>query len=248
MLGDREEAIFETSNGNVTVAYDFLHVVPPMGPHQFLAESPLVDAQGYVDVDKQTLQHQRFPNIFALGDASNLPTAKTAAAAVSQATIATANLMATMEQKPMLKTYEGYAGCPITVTSKTVIMAEFGYDGVPMETMPFIDQRKPSMIWAFMKRIAFPIMYWHGILNGLWRGSAHLDLFFDGRSRQFSCSSAGSVAASKHVRSPSVVGGLFGVFSSMGGPLLAASANFRPASFPRIPGIFNNGQPSVRKI
>lgn len=44
-------------------------------------ESPLVDSAGYVDVDKYTLQHVKYANVFAIGDCTNAPTSKTAAAA-----------------------------------------------------------------------------------------------------------------------------------------------------------------------
>jgi NADPH-dependent 2,4-dienoyl-CoA reductase/sulfur reductase-like enzyme len=64
--------------------FDFLHLVPPMKPAAFLAESGLTDAQGYVDVDKHTLRHNKYPNVWALGDNSSLPCSKTAAAIFSQ--------------------------------------------------------------------------------------------------------------------------------------------------------------------
>lgn len=59
-----------------------LHVTPPMGPFSLISNrsGDLPDAAGFVDVNKETLQHVRYPNVFALGDCANLPTAKTAAA------------------------------------------------------------------------------------------------------------------------------------------------------------------------
>ncbi len=60
--------------------YDFLHVGPPCSPPEVLKQSPLVDKTGYVDVCKDTLRHNTYKNVFALGDCSNLPTSKTAAA------------------------------------------------------------------------------------------------------------------------------------------------------------------------
>jgi len=58
-----------------------LHVTPPQGPPPVLAQCKgLVDAAGWVDVDKNTLQHVKFSNIFSFGDCSNLPTSKTGAA------------------------------------------------------------------------------------------------------------------------------------------------------------------------
>lgn len=57
-----------------------LHVTPPMSPPDVLKRSPVADAAGWVDLDKETLQHKRYPNVFGIGDCTNLPTSKTAAA------------------------------------------------------------------------------------------------------------------------------------------------------------------------
>ncbi|CAF4770819.1 unnamed protein product, partial [Rotaria sp. Silwood2] len=75
-----------------TFKYDLLHIGAPMQPHEFLAKSTLVDANGYVDVDKETLQHKKFPNVFAIGDCANLPTSKTAAAIAGSNGILVRNL------------------------------------------------------------------------------------------------------------------------------------------------------------
>jgi len=80
--GDRREAVFENvgTGERLTKKYDLLHVTPPMSAPDFIKRSPLADAGGWVDVDKHTLQHKQYDNIFGIGDASNLPTSKTGAA------------------------------------------------------------------------------------------------------------------------------------------------------------------------
>jgi len=55
-----------------------------MGPHSFIAESELADATGYLDVHKETLRHNKYKNIWGIGDCTNLPCSKTAAAVFSQ--------------------------------------------------------------------------------------------------------------------------------------------------------------------
>ena len=62
--------------------YDFIHVAPPMSAPDVLknSKSPIVDEAGYLDVNKDYLQHKKYPNIFGIGDCSNLPTSKTVAA------------------------------------------------------------------------------------------------------------------------------------------------------------------------
>ena len=64
--------------------FDLLHVVPPQSPHSFVRNSPLAAETGFVDVDKHTLRHNKYQNIWAVGDVANAPTAKTIAAIFSQ--------------------------------------------------------------------------------------------------------------------------------------------------------------------
>ena len=77
-----KEAIFQDLENKKEVVknYSFLHVVPPMASPKEIRESPLAAANGYVDVNKDTTQHNKFPNVFSIGDCANLPTSKTAAA------------------------------------------------------------------------------------------------------------------------------------------------------------------------
>ena len=65
--------------------FDFLHAIPPMGPHSYIAESGLADASGYLDCNKNTLRHTKYSNIWGIGDCTNAPCSRTAAAAFSQA-------------------------------------------------------------------------------------------------------------------------------------------------------------------
>ena len=76
--------------------YDFMHVTPPMSPPDILKGSPLSDAVGWVDVDKETLQHKKYPNVFGIGDCTNVPTSKTAAAVAGQSGVLRENLLAAM--------------------------------------------------------------------------------------------------------------------------------------------------------
>jgi len=59
-----------------------LHVGPPCTTSDILKQNKsLVDDCGFLNLDKHTLQHVKFENVFGLGDCTNLPTSKTAAAA-----------------------------------------------------------------------------------------------------------------------------------------------------------------------
>ena len=83
---ENNEATFENAETKEKVVkkFDLLHVVPPMGPHSYIAESGLADAAGYLDCDKGTLRHKKYSNVWGIGDCTNLPNSKTAAAIFSQ--------------------------------------------------------------------------------------------------------------------------------------------------------------------
>ncbi len=128
-------------------------------------QSLLADSAGWVDVDKYTLQHTRYPNIFGLGDASSLPTSRTGAAIRKQAPVLVKNLVAAMQGNPLTARYDGYAACPIVTGYGSLILAEFDYDGTPMESFPF-DQSKERYSMYLLKAYGLPVIYWHGILKG----------------------------------------------------------------------------------
>jgi sulfide:quinone oxidoreductase len=164
---EQREAVFQNlANGEkVVIAYDLLHVTPPMGPPDFLASSPLAGEGGWVAVDQWTMQHDRFANVFALGDCSSLPTSKTGAAIRQQAPVLVDNLLSAMCDKPLTSKYDGYTSCPLVTGYGTLILAEFDYDLQPQESFPF-DQSKERYSMYALKAHALPRLYWHGMLRG----------------------------------------------------------------------------------
>lgn len=161
------EAVFERLDNNqeVVLKYDLLHVAPPQSAPDFVKQSPLANAAGWVEVDKFTLQHVRFPNIFSLGDASSLPTSKTGAAVRGQAKVLVSNLAALVRGQDLLARYDGYTSCPLVTGYGRLILAEFDYDLNPKETFPF-DQGKERYSMYFLKRHLLPQLYWNGMLRG----------------------------------------------------------------------------------
>lgn len=147
------------------VHYTMLHVTPPMSAPDFVKKSPLANAGGWIDVDKGTLQHVRFPKIFGLGDASSLPTSKTGAAIRKQAPTAAANVLAVLAGRAPTAIYDGYTSCPIVTDYGKLILAEFDYDKKLRETFPF-DQSKERWSMYQLKRHVLPVLYWQGMLKG----------------------------------------------------------------------------------
>ncbi|HKL88077.1 MAG TPA: FAD/NAD(P)-binding oxidoreductase, partial [Salinibacter sp.] len=149
-----------------TVQYDLLHVVPPMTAPDFIAQSPLADDEGWVEVDSGTLQHTRYENVFGIGDNSNLPTSKTGAAVRKQAPVLVDHLTATMNQTtPINGTYNGYTSCPLVTGYGKLVLAEFDYNKEPDESFPF-DQTQERYSMYALKAYGLPRMYWNGMLKG----------------------------------------------------------------------------------
>ena len=164
---DAKEAVFRNlaAESEVVQSYDMIHVTPPMSAPSFIASSPLAADDGWVSVDKDNLQHTSYSNVFALGDASNLPTSKTGAAIRKQAPTVAANVAALVGGKPMPKIYNGYTSCPLVTGYGRLILAEFDYDKQPDETFWF-DQSKERWSMYMLKKVGLPILYWSGMLRG----------------------------------------------------------------------------------
>jgi len=167
--GEKKEATFKMTNdangSTITRKFDMIHVTPPQSAPDFIRQSLLVDAKGWVDVNKYTLQHTKYQNIFSLGDVTNTPNAKTGAAVRKQVPVLVKNLIALIEHHSMTEKYSGYGSCPLTVGYGKLVLAEFGYDNKVMETFPF-DQAKPRRSMWLLKKYVLPWLYWHKILKG----------------------------------------------------------------------------------
>ncbi|KAF1979121.1 FAD/NAD(P)-binding domain-containing protein [Bimuria novae-zelandiae CBS 107.79] len=169
-----DTAVFATPSGERhTKKFDFLHAVPKMGPYTFVKNSALADAAGYVDVDQATLQHKKYPNVWSAGDASSLPTSKTAAAVTAQAPVLVSNMLRSMEGKEVEADYDGYTSCPLLTEYGKVLLAEFKYGGQPKETfgkMFGVDQATPRKAFYYLKKDFFPWVYQNHMVKGRWGG------------------------------------------------------------------------------
>jgi sulfide:quinone oxidoreductase len=165
--GPAHQATFESgpTGERVTLPFNLLHVTPPMSAPDVVKRSALAGSAGWVDVHRATLQHLTFPNVFALGDVSNLPTSKTAAAVRKQAPVLVANLLAVRKAKPLAAAYNGYTSCPLVTGYGRLILAEFDYELQPKETFPW-DQSKERWSMYLLKKYLLPVLYWSGMVKG----------------------------------------------------------------------------------
>jgi len=152
----------------VEKSFDMMHVCPPQIAPDFIRASVLADAAGWVDVDPATLRHKKYDNIFGLGDATNTPNAKTAAAARKQAPVVAENVLHDMGYRASQCVYDGYGSCPLTVERGKIVLAEFTYGGKLSPTFPLalLDGRKPSRAAWLLKERILPPIYWQAMLKG----------------------------------------------------------------------------------
>lgn len=151
------------------LTFDMAHIVPPQSAPDWIKNSPLADQENpgkYVKVDKHTLQHIDYPNIFALGDCTTTPNSKTGAAIRKQAPVLVRNLISAMKGAALSESYDGYASCPLVTSRHTCIMAEFDYNLKRTPSFPVIDLTKERRDMFVVKRWLLPLMYWRFMLKG----------------------------------------------------------------------------------
>jgi len=148
--------------------FDICHAVPPQSAPDFIKNSPLADPNnpfGYVDVNKNTMQHNRFVNVFSLGDCTNAPAKKTGAAIRKQAPVVVKNILSLLNNQQVVAEYDGYSACPIPTQYGKLMLAEFDYSNMPKMTFP-LDQVKPRWSMWILKTKILPWLYWNKILKG----------------------------------------------------------------------------------
>lgn len=155
----------------VDMAYDFIHIVPPMSAVDAVKNSPLGwqkgTAKGWLEVDSETLQHRRYKNVFGIGDVCGIPMGKTGGSARHHAPIVAANLISAMESRELKKKFDGYTVCPLKTRYGQIIMAEFNYEG-PASSVPFWkDVSVPRSAWWVFDVYMLKPMYQHLMMRGL---------------------------------------------------------------------------------
>lgn len=157
-------AVFASPEGERTeVPYDFLHVVPPMRAIDAVKNSELAwkegpfAAGGWLEVDKDTLRHRRFPNVFGIGDINGTPRGKTAATVKKSAPIVAGHLVDVIAGREPGQRFDGYTSCPLLVREGSAMLIEFDYDGRLTPTLPLVDPLQESWAaWVMKTRLLKP--------------------------------------------------------------------------------------------
>jgi len=162
---DLEEYDMVKKRQSVQVPYDFLHIAPPMIAAPEIGNSQIGSRRGWVPVDKETLQHVKFKNIFSLGDIAAVPLGKTGGSVRKQYKVLCDNLISAMEGKELKAKYDGYTVCPIITDIGKVMLAEFDWSMKPKPSFP-LDPTQERYIWWLLKAYILKPMTQYGMLSG----------------------------------------------------------------------------------
>ena len=147
-------------------------ILPPSVAPKFIQESPLVNDAGWLDVNKHSMQHNKYANIFELGDVAGLPTAKTGAAIRKQVPVVVDNLVQLMKTKNIgNQSYNGYSSCPLDMDYGKMVLPEFDYDNkftpVPkLKQILISDSSKEHWRLWILKKYMLPYLYWNKMMKG----------------------------------------------------------------------------------
>lgn len=159
-------------DGRYGIHYDMLHTAPPSVAPKFVKQSNLVNDEGWLDVDKHTMQHKKYANIFGLGDVAGVPTAKTGAAIRKQVPVVVDNLdLLIKHDKIGNKSYNGYSSCPLVTDYGKMVLAEFDYEKnfIPdpkLKQLLISDSSKEHWRLWMLKKFMLPYLYWNKMLKG----------------------------------------------------------------------------------
>ena len=166
-------ATYVTPEGEVTDRWDFINVIPPQRAPQVIRDSGLSVAdrwtdQGWIEVDRATLRHARYPNVFGVGDINGVPKGKTAASVKWQLPVVEDHLVAEIEGREGTKTYNGYTSCPLITRIGRAMLIEFDYNDNLTPSFPgVIAPLEELWISWLMKEVALKATY-----NAMLRGRA----------------------------------------------------------------------------
>ncbi len=148
-----------TSMEGETVEYDLLVLVPPHRGQKVIEDSRLGDERGWVPVDKNTLKHAAFDNIWAIGDATSIPISKSGSVAHYEANVVAAEIVAAAKgEAPPLHVYDGKVMCFLETGQGRATTISFDYDHPPVSPTP-------ARRWHWAKAL-FNKTYWHTVPLG----------------------------------------------------------------------------------
>lgn len=151
-----------TSLEGTELMYDLLVMIPPHRGAKFLENAPFADAQGWVKTDRETLQVKDYPNIYALGDTTDLPISKAGSTAHFEAPVITERIAAAIrgtQPDPRHATYNGHVMCFLETGHNKASILNFDYDNPPKPPAP--------NTFIHYEKMAFNKAYWYLVPTGV---------------------------------------------------------------------------------
>jgi sulfide:quinone oxidoreductase len=152
------------------VPFDLAVVVPLHDGAQYVTRSPgLGDELGFVPSDPATLQSRARPNVFAIGDATDLPVSKAGSVTHFEGEVLAENVVRFLGGEPLDASYDGHANCFIETGFRKALMIDFNYETEPLPGhypgpvgMPLLKESRLNHLGKLM----FAWLYWHSLLPG----------------------------------------------------------------------------------
>jgi sulfide:quinone oxidoreductase len=149
------------------VPFDLLVTIPLHGGPPFVARTPgLGDDLGFVLTDPHTLQSKLAPEIFAIGDATNVPTSKAGSVTHFEAETLVENIRRLLAGEELVQTFDGHANCFIETGFRKALMIDFDYEREPLPghfgPFPLLKESRLN----HMAKLLFQWVYWHVLLPG----------------------------------------------------------------------------------
>ncbi len=152
------------------VPFDLAVVVPLHGGAEYVGRSPgLGDDLNFVWTNPRTLQSKDHPNVFALGDAADLPASKAGSVTHFEGEVLVENVTRFLAGEELDSTFDGHANCFIETGFQKALLIDFNYDQEPVEGhypgpvgMPLLRESRLNHLGKLM----FQWFYWHGLLPG----------------------------------------------------------------------------------
>jgi len=153
------------------IPFDLLVTIPINMGADFVARSGLGDELNYVAVDKHTLLSKVWPNIFAVGDASDIPASKAGSVAHFAVDIFVDNFLEHIAGKPMTGSFDGHANCFIESGDGKGLLIDFNYDTEPLPgsyPVPYVGPMRllKETRGNHLGKLAFRWIYWNILLPG----------------------------------------------------------------------------------
>ena len=157
--------------GGKEVEYDLLVTVPTNMGDEMIARSGMGDELNYVPTDKYTLQTKIKENIFAIGDATDLPASKAGSVAHFEAEILIENIRRYIAGKELKKGFDGHANCFVETGHGKALLIDFNYTQEPVRgVFPFAGVGPLSLLkethMNHMGKMAFRWIYWNMLIQG----------------------------------------------------------------------------------